>query len=394
MRRVSVLLLDASESLAIPFAHALSLTGRYRVAALSADARHPLRHSWRTRFVWRGDWRWDRGPEQLPTPPRGERPLLMPITTDAVAWTVDHRRALAPAWRLPALPDAAALELARDKLDLAEFAARQGIPVPRTRALAAPDVARALTFPALIKPRRRGGGVGIAAVADAAALALCRRTLPDADGYLVQSRIAGDDVSCGMLCRDGAVIAAVAYRGLTRDGEFNAFRSIEVVRDDAMLALARRLLAALRWNGLANLDWRRGPDGGLWLLEINPRPWGNLRGALAGGINFADLWCRTALGEPVRPALATAGRFLTTMDAIALLRRALRAGRGPWPSWRHSGLRFACRDPWMHVVNFRRHRGARGLGELWRHVRDHQPPELSAGAEAPPWRPALDRTPS
>jgi hypothetical protein len=382
-RRQAVVLLDAVESLGAQLMHALSLAGGYRITALALTGDNALRHSWRCRFVLRPDWRWDAGAEQLDGLGRPGGAILLPVTAEAVAWTVRHRAALAPRWRLPLLPPAAALAIARDKAALTAFAAAHAVPVPWT---ATPDrdgvLASSPSFPVLVKPRRGGGGDGIARCDSPAALRARLAALRDPTAYQVQRYLDGEDVNCGVLCRDGEVLAAVTYVGLARDAAFKPFRSMQLVDDHAALAVARQVLAALHWTGLANVDLRRDAAGQPHLLEINPRTWGNLRGAVAAGLNFADLWCRTAFGEVATRPTPSAGRYIATIDTLALLRDRLRPGIAapPLPAWRESGLRFVCRDPWLHLCAFVRHRGAGGWPALWHHLRRHPAPPV----EAPP----------
>lgn len=46
--------------------------------------------------------------------------------------------------------------------------------------------------------------------------------------------------------------------------------------DPDTLALFERFLRPIRYDGPANIDTRRGADGTVWVLEINPRLGGSL----------------------------------------------------------------------------------------------------------------------
>jgi len=50
-----------------------------------------------------------------------------------------------------------------------------------------------------------------------------------------------------------------------------------------------KLLTALNWQGVAMTEFKLGPDGTLYFMEINPRFWGTLPLALASGIDFPKL---------------------------------------------------------------------------------------------------------
>jgi glutathione synthase/RimK-type ligase-like ATP-grasp enzyme len=327
----------------------------------------------------RPDWRWENGPEQLDSVDLPAATILLPVSFRAVAWTVRHRDALARRWSLPALPSVDALRTTHDKATLIAFAAAHGLPVP---ASAAPNLSAAsglsgeVPYPVVLKSRRGAGGDGTARYDTPAALRARLIAEPDPDAYQVQQWLGGEDANCGLLCRDGRVLAAVAFVGLTREAPFMPFRSIELVDDPAALEVATQLVAALAWSGLANVDMRRDADGRLYVLELNPRAGSSLRAAIAAGLNFPDLWCRTALGAVPPQPVPIGRRYFTTLDLIMLLRDRLRGrSTAPLPGWRESGLRFVCRDPWLHLRAWLDTHGAGGWRALGRQLAGDPTPE-------------------
>jgi protein-tyrosine-phosphatase/predicted ATP-grasp superfamily ATP-dependent carboligase len=56
--------------------------------------------------------------------------------------------------------------------------------------------------------------------------------------------------------------------------------------DPTLLEQAQRLLAALRWHGVAMVEFKVGRDGSFYLMEINPRLWGSLALSIDAGVNF------------------------------------------------------------------------------------------------------------
>ena len=62
----------------------------------------------------------------------------------------------------------------------------------------------------------------------------------------------------------------------------------------------KKLLDALKWHGVAMVEFKRDTKTGkLYLMEINPKFWGSLDLALAGGVNFPVLDVCMALGEDI-----------------------------------------------------------------------------------------------
>jgi predicted ATP-grasp superfamily ATP-dependent carboligase len=88
---------------------------------------------------------------------------------------------------------------------------------------------------------------------------------------------------------EGEIVAVQQWR-LTR-----TFRGFSVFRESsAVSAVLRRhaeaLLGALRWEGLAHLEFKvRDSDGEPRYIETNARPWATIEGSVASGWDF-PLW--------------------------------------------------------------------------------------------------------
>jgi predicted ATP-grasp superfamily ATP-dependent carboligase len=76
----------------------------------------------------------------------------------------------------------------------------------------------------------------------------------------------------------------------------------ESVRSDDIRDMARALLNALDWFGVAMVEFKVDPrDGTPKLMEINPRFWGSLSLAVEAGVNFPYLLYRMSRGENFKP---------------------------------------------------------------------------------------------
>src|SRR6266566_7823876 len=122
------------------------------------------------------------------------------------------------------------------------------------------------------------------------------RELIPPDLILVQERIPGGgeaQFSYAALCRDGQPIASLTARR-TRQypidfGYSSSF--VETLDVPEIVAPSRRLLAAIRYTGLVEVEYKRDArDGRYKLLDINPRlwTWSPLRGPVKFALMAAD----------------------------------------------------------------------------------------------------------
>jgi acetyl/propionyl-CoA carboxylase alpha subunit len=188
-------------------------------------------------------------------------------------------------------PEPEALDAFGDKGAARELAAAHGIPVvPGTRAATTlPEMEKFLqtldTPAAVIKAVAGGGGRGLRIVRGVdelpAAVAVCLAEAGGAFGnddlYIeclvenarhVEVQILGDgtgevvhlwDRDCSVQRRHQKIIEMAPARGL------------DPAARDGMLDAARRLTAALRYRGLATVEFLATSDGGFFFLEVNPR---------------------------------------------------------------------------------------------------------------------------
>ncbi|MGH7279795.1 MAG: ATP-grasp domain-containing protein, partial [Candidatus Rokuibacteriota bacterium] len=100
-------------------------------------------------------------------------------------------------------------------------------------------------------------------------------------------------------------------------------------------ALALRLLEALRWRGVAMVEFRRDRRTREYrLLEINPRFWGSLPLALHCGLDFPVYQAQLALGRaPSPPPSYPVGRKMRfLLPDLATVARSCRAARSVAPA--------------------------------------------------------------
>lgn len=148
---------------------------------------------------------------------------------------------------------------------------------------------------------------------------------------IVQEHLQGQLMAFTALAdRDAQIVACVQQvsdRIWPLDAGISA-RAHTVAVDEQLAAGAQRLLEALGWFGLAQLQFIRGQDGIPRLLDFNGRFYGSLALALAAGVDFPVMWARMATGRPVdRAPQARVGARYQWLGGD--LRAACASGSGP-----------------------------------------------------------------
>lgn len=239
--------------------------------------------------------------------------LLIPVTDEIIIPLTADRGRLPSRCRV-AMADAAALERVVDKLATLELARSLGVPIPDTVTVDSPEQAlqeaEPLGWPIVVKPRRsyeyQPGHVPtrrwVSYAQDEAELRHAVGATAGV-GALLQRFCPGTGRAVSMLTCEGTPLAAFQHRRLREmppSGGASALRESEAV-DAQLYDAAARMLAALRWDGLAMVEFK-SCDGGPVLMEINGRVWGALPLAVASGMDFparlADLYLNGPASEP------------------------------------------------------------------------------------------------
>jgi predicted ATP-grasp superfamily ATP-dependent carboligase len=213
-----------------------------------------------------------------------------------------------------------------------------------------------IEYPALLKPTLQRGGFGIVKVDSPSGLpgAWKDKRIIEGSDYMLQSYIPGIDVSFSVFCQSGEVMAYTLWRELLPSKEpFRVPRLVEYVDDELAVDIGKRLVSAIGWDGVADIDLILDErDRSLKILEVNPRFWQSLLGCLLAGVNFPLMACLCAVGEecPNMRQIPHTRYARPAASARMLLSRLV--GRGPAGgfSWRDSVLRLICSDPLPEFV--------------------------------------------
>jgi predicted ATP-grasp superfamily ATP-dependent carboligase len=268
----------------------------------------------------------------------GKYPIVFP-TTERTIQLIGAARAVLPEWvRLP-IPDAPALATVVDKERTIALARHVDVRVPQSwcpdSAEAAAALAGDLDYPVIVKPRQTNflGDDGRLAKTDyvvvrsANALLSAWQTVHAAvPRPLVQTLVRGRGVGVNTLWNDGQPVVWFSHRRV-REIDLRGGRSTAaatVACDPGLLDAASRMLAALRWHGVAMVEFKWDDETGTsWLLEINGRFWGSLPLALAAGVDFPYYLYQIANDEKLTlPGSYPVG--LMARDAVAEMKHFVR----------------------------------------------------------------------
>ncbi len=221
------------------------------------------------------------------------------------------------------LPGPGLVEDLVDKGRFASLAERLSLPVPPTRRI---DPARhggtdlGLRFPLIIKPLTRredwaaigGDGKALMVESPAALRDLWPLLIAAEAGLLAQEMVPGPESAIESyhvyVDATGAVAAEFTGRKIrTFPLAFGHSTALEITESRDVVTTGRDVVERLGLRGVAKLDFKRGPDSRLHLLEVNPRfnLWHHL-GAVAG-INLPALVHADLAGLP-RPRTAARAR--------------------------------------------------------------------------------------
>ena len=290
--------------------------------------------------------------------------VVLPVTLRGVKLISQRREAISKVSAIPPIPEYELIELVRNKWSLYKFATQNGLPVVPSAFIGkgggpisvSPDI-DSIEYPALLKPTSQRGGSGIVKVDSPSDLENTwkdKRIIKGSE-YILQNYISGFDVSFSVFCQSGKVIAYTLWKGLLPSKEpFHVPRLLEeYTKDEHAVDVGRRLVSAIGWNGVADIDlFFDKRDKTVKILEINPRYWQSLLGSLTAGVNFPLMACLTAVGaecpemkqtRPIKYARPSASFHM-------LLSRFLGRKLAEGYRLRDSAIRFTLIDPLPELI--------------------------------------------
>ncbi len=248
--------------------------------------------------------------------------VLFPTTDESVVMFARHHESLAEHYRLTT-PPWDVLRRVFDKRLLHRLAQDLALDQPWTFCPRNREELASLEcpFPVILKPAMRLGFNRLTCdkawrVENRASL-LARYdeacALVDPEMLMVQEVVPGwgeTQFSYAALCRDGCPVASIVARR-TRQfpmdfGRFSTY--VETVEEPQVIEPSVRLLAAIRFTGLVEVEFKRDPRNGQYkVFDVNPRVWGWHTLSKRAGVDFPYLLWLLVRGEPVPEARGRAG---------------------------------------------------------------------------------------
>jgi protein-tyrosine-phosphatase/biotin carboxylase len=193
-----------------------------------------------------------------------------------------------------------ALAVALNKDRTLALAAQLGIPAPRSvevdNLVDLEQTSQGMSMPLVLKPVRSIGADGTERRQLSVAYAFNSRELQDkAEQFLrygpllLQEYVGGVGVGIELIADRGEVVFAFQHQRLHEvplTGGGSSLRK-SVAIEPELLEASRKLMAALKWHGVAMVEFKWIPsERRLSLMEINGRFWGSLPLAIAAGADF------------------------------------------------------------------------------------------------------------
>ena len=197
---------------------------------------------------------------------------------------------------------------ALDKQRLAEIALEAGLLVPRELPQGDADLV-SYGRPVVVKATRESR-IAAKLCTTAEAAAAHRDAILAAGGDpLVQEMLDEPMTSVSFVVASGEIVTYTQQEASLvwplRAGSIARSTTTDV--DPGLRAAVERLVTATGFHGIGQLQLLRAEDGGLRLIDFNPRYYGSIALAIAAGANEPVAWARMAVGLPVQPVVARPG---------------------------------------------------------------------------------------
>lgn len=286
--------------------------------------------------------------------------ILLPVA-DAMRFASKQFEALSSILPLAPIPSLELFDRVVDKWNLTKFMIDHKIPIPETILIddirSVDDRVSELNPPLILKLTRGSAGQDIFAFENVDEFNEFLNARKGVKGrYLVQSFVEGHDIRCGILCREGSILACTIHAGvLERKRRFGPPAGIKFIKSKQVYEVLEELVSKLNWTGIASVDLRYDiTEEGVKVLEINPRYWGSLLGALSAGVNFPYLAILSGLQIPFERPDYKENVYLTGKATIEQSFKGVFGQSDLQFSLRDSIWNYGIKDPLADLVRINR----------------------------------------
>jgi predicted ATP-grasp superfamily ATP-dependent carboligase len=200
-----------------------------------------------------------------------------------------------------------------DKWNLMEYCMDRELPCPKTIVLneeTIETVQASIKFPAIVKPTRGVGAIGVVRVNNQDELHDRYRSLKNKhENLIVQEYIpleGGKQYMAEAFVDEKGImkVCVVIYKARIFPVKAGTSSANVTVSHPEIVETTRRLLESLNWRGAADVDFMLDPrDNVAKILEINPRVTAGIKIGFVAGVDYADLYLKLAFGQNV-PAIS------------------------------------------------------------------------------------------
>ena len=266
--------------------------------------------------------------------------VLFPMTEPSVLLLAEYRDQL-PKETILACPALDKIRTIFDKFAVFRLAQKNGIAIPQTLFVDNREDFFAKKnmvhqFPVVVKPAMskipiKDGflSTGVRYAHDKAELEKLYESVPALDfPSMIQEKVIGPGTGLFTLFQDGHHLALFSHQRLREKPPSGGVSVVceSVALDEEMVEASQKLLAAVDWQGVAMVEFKRdNRDGKAKLMEINGRFWGSLQLAIASGVDFPVLFLHQLTQSAQKRNLAEAYRtglrmkwFLGTLDHLLI----------------------------------------------------------------------------
>jgi protein-tyrosine-phosphatase/predicted ATP-grasp superfamily ATP-dependent carboligase len=223
--------------------------------------------------------------------------LVLPTTDSTILPFQMYRAEFEPLARFCLLPGDT-YRICSDKGETYKLAAQEAVPVPGQRVIQnieeALECAKEFGYPLVLKPKRSAEGQNpnvrqvVRKAFNERELLELTKQMTATQEVLTQENFVGSGVGVEVLCKDGQILTAFQHERVhepIRGGGSSYRKSVPL--HAGMYAATARLMTALRYTGVAMVEYKQNLATGEWkLIEINARFWGSLPLSIAAGLDF------------------------------------------------------------------------------------------------------------